>query len=82
MVVTVLKSGKTRDLYLAACASNIWYIASLDAIYLCYIHVRGENNGLADMLSRWAGSDANWQALCVSSKFLLILYAYNYMYLC
>ena len=64
VVVTVLMSGKTKDPYLAACARNIWYIASLDDIDLCYVHVRGEHNRLADMLSRWVGSDSNWKALC------------------
>ena len=58
-VITVLRSGKTRDPYLAACARNIWYIVALDDIDLCYVHIRGERNGLADMLSRWVISDAN-----------------------
>ena len=38
-VVTVLRSGKTRDPYLAACARNIWYAAAAADIDLQYIHI-------------------------------------------
>ena len=55
-VVTVLRSGKTRDPYLGACARNIWYVAALADIDLQYAHIRGLDNGVADLLSRWTGS--------------------------
>ena len=40
-VVTVLKSGKTKDPYLAACARNIWFESALADIDLQYAHIRG-----------------------------------------
>ena len=55
-VVTVLKSGKTRDLYLAACARNIWYASTRSDIDIQYAHIRGSENGVADTLSRWQGT--------------------------
>ena len=56
-VVTVLKSGKTRDAFLAASARNIWYLTALFDIALQFTHIRGASNQLADILSRWQGSD-------------------------
>ena len=56
-VVTVLKSGKTRDAFLAASARNIWYLTALFDIDLQFTHIRGASNQLADILSRWQGSD-------------------------
>ena len=55
-VVTVLRSGKTRDPYLAACARNIWYAAAAADIDLQYVHIRGVDNKFADVLSRWQGT--------------------------
>ena len=55
-MVTVLKSGKTRDPYLAACARNIWFESALADIDLQYAHIRGVDNKVADVLSRWKGS--------------------------
>ena len=55
-VVTVLKSGKTRDPYLAACARNIWFESALADIDLQYAYIRGIDNKVADVLSRWQGS--------------------------
>ena len=55
-VVTVLRSGKTRDPYLAACARNIWYTAAAADIDLQYVHIRGVDNRIADVLSRWQGT--------------------------
>ena len=54
-VVTVLKSGKTRDSYLAACTHNIWLESALADIDLQYAHIRGIDNKVADVLSRWQG---------------------------
>ena len=56
-VVTVLKSGKTRDAFLAASARNIWYLTALYDIDLQFTHIRGASNQLADILSRWQGSN-------------------------
>ena len=46
-MVTVLRSGKTRDPYLGACARNIWYVCALADIQ--YVHVRGLDNRVADL---------------------------------
>ena len=62
-VVTVLNTGKTRDPYLAAWARNVWYLASIYDIDVQYVHIRGENNKIADCLSRWAGSEQDWSLL-------------------
>ena len=62
-VVTVLNTGKTRDPYLAACAQNVWYLASVHDIDLQYVHIRGEHNKIADCLSRWGGSAQDWRLL-------------------
>ena len=53
---SLLKNGKTRDPYLAACARNIWFESALSDIYLQYAHIRGIDNNVADLLSRWQGS--------------------------
>ena len=55
-VVSVLKSGKTKDPYLGACARNIWYVCALADIDVQYTHIRGLDNRVADLLSRWTGS--------------------------
>ena len=55
-VVSVLRSGRTKDPYLGACARNIWYICALADIDAQYVHVRGLDNRVADLLSRWTGS--------------------------
>ena len=61
--VTVLNTGKTRDPYLAVCARNIWYLASVHDIELQYVHIRGEHNKIVDCLSRWDGSAQDWRLL-------------------
>ena len=55
-VVSVLKSGWTRDPYLGDCARNIWYVSALADMDLQYAHIRGLDNGVADLLSHWTGS--------------------------
>ena len=55
-MVTVLKNGKARDPYLAACMLNIWFECALSDIDLQYAHIRGIDNEVADVLSRWQGS--------------------------
>ena len=62
-VVSVLKSGRTRDPYLGACARNVWYVAATSDIDLQYTHVRGVDNKVADALSRWRGTVDQWQLL-------------------
>ena len=55
-VVTVLRSGRARDPFLGACARNIWYAGSLADMDNQYVHIRGLDNRVADLLSRWTGS--------------------------
>ena len=62
-VVSVLRSGRTRDPYLGACARNIWYVSALADIDLQYVHIRGVDNGVADLLSRWIGSPSDFSKL-------------------
>ena len=62
-VVTVLRSGRTRDPYLAACARNIWYAAAAADIDLQYVHIRGIENKVADVLSRWQGTTDQYNLL-------------------
>ena len=52
-VVSVLRTGKTRDPYLAACARNIWYASAASDIELQYAQIRGLDNKIAE---RWQGS--------------------------
>ena len=48
-VVTVLTTGKTRDAFLAACATNIWYVTAIHDMEVKYKHVSGVNNQVADI---------------------------------
>ena len=52
-VVEILKSGKTRDPFLATCARNVWLITAMFNIDIIIIHVPGVSNQVADLLSRW-----------------------------
>ena len=52
-VVSVLNSGKTQDLTLAAIARNIMMDISENDIDLQVIHILGIHNKIANLLSRW-----------------------------
>ena len=58
-VVTVLRSGRTKDPFLGACARNVWFTAAVADVELQYTHVLGKNNRTADLLSRWQNSPSN-----------------------
>ena len=58
-VVSVLRSGRTKDPHLGACARNIWYVCALADIDVHYIHIRGLDNRVADLLSHWTGSGSD-----------------------
>ena len=62
-LVTVLTTGKTRDAFLVASARNIWYVTAIHAIEVLYKHVSGASNQVADVLSRWQGSQAQVEFL-------------------
>ena len=51
--MSVLNSGKTQDLTLAAIARNIMMEISEQDIDLQVIHILGVKNKVADLLSRW-----------------------------
>ena len=64
IVVTICKTGYTRDSHLAAYARNIWLITSVYDIELCFTHIPGHTNQQADLLSRWEeGSVTHLQRL-------------------
>ena len=52
-VVEILKSGKTRDEFLATCARIVWLLTAMYNIDIIVIHVPGVKNQVADLLSRW-----------------------------
>ena len=58
-VVSVLRSGRTRDPYLGACARNIWYVSALADIDLQYVHIRGVDNG--------------WLTCCLAGLVVLVI---------
>ena len=58
-VVKVLTSSKTKDAFLGVCARNVWQVASLHDIEFSYVHIPGKYNVVADLLSRWTGSEAD-----------------------
>ena len=62
-VVEVLRSGKARDAILATCARNIWLLTSLFNIQLVVNHIPGKYNETADLLSRWKGTDIQFNTL-------------------
>ena len=74
-VVNVLRSGRARDLYLAACARNIWLWAATHDIQFTYTHVSGKSNRTADLLSRWTHSPSNVAELSIlvpSPRWILV----------
>ena len=56
-VVEVLRSGRARDPILATCARNIWLLTAIFNIQLTVTHIPGAQNEVADLLSRWQGTD-------------------------
>ena len=56
-VVSVINTGKTKDVVLAAIARNIATEVALSDINLRLIHILGKNNIVADSLSRYYTSD-------------------------
>ena len=62
-VITVFRPGKRKDPYLATVAHNVCCLVSLSDIDIQYVHMRGQDNGLADLLSRWKNTVEQWQQL-------------------
>ena len=56
-VVTILKTGKTKDDMLAKIMRNIYMEAAWADLFLTFTHIPGEENVIADTLSRWENSE-------------------------
>ena len=52
-VVQVINSSKTRDAFLGSCLRELWLEVSKYGFELQAIHLPGEENRVADWLSRW-----------------------------
>ena len=52
-VVDVLTYGNTRDQILATAARNVWLLTAMFNIDLVVSHIKGADNRVADLLSRW-----------------------------
>ena len=48
----MVKTGKTRDPFLALCVRNIWLLTASYHIDLVITHIQGSKNVIADTLSR------------------------------
>ena len=62
-VVAVLTHSKTKDPFLVTCAWNVWLLAALYDLEITYVHIRGKNNVVANLLSRWVPTTENIQKL-------------------
>ena len=62
-VVSVLNSGRSRDVVLAEYARNIFLWTSTCNIDLQVVHVPGKLNEVADLLSRWFITNNSFQKL-------------------
>ena len=51
--VDVINSSKTRDPFLASCLRELWLEVSTYCFELRAVHLPGEENRVADWLSRW-----------------------------
>ena len=56
-VVTILNSGKSKDVTLSRISRNIFMQCASHDIQLQVKHVPGKNNNIADLLSRWQVTD-------------------------
>ena len=62
-VVDILTYGRARDALIATCARNIWLLTALYNISLLVVHIEGQKNSIADLLSRWDYSQDNCKTL-------------------
>ena len=68
-VVQVVKTGKTRDSFLALCIRNIWFLTATYDIDLIISHIPGTGNKIADTLSRlYSDKPVNSDTLCDLEK--------------
>ena len=52
-VVDVINSSKTKDPFMATCLRELWLVVSKNQFELRAVHLPGEENRVADWLSRW-----------------------------
>ena len=52
-MVSALSSGKVKDQLLAGILREIWFVAASLEFELRAVHLSGEENRAADLLSRW-----------------------------
>ena len=62
-VVEVLTFGKAKDAILATCAHNIWLLTAIFNVNLLVTHIKGNDNTVADLLSRWNTTPNNVKKL-------------------
>ena len=62
-VVDILSHGRARDALMATCARNAWLLTALYNISLLVVHIEGQKNSIADLLSRWTYSEGNVKTL-------------------
>ena len=62
-VVHVLRLGRTKDLFLAACAFNIWFCPAKFDVDIRYDQIQGVENKVVVLLSRRSGSRHDWGIL-------------------
>ena len=48
-------TGLRSELVTPTQGHNIWDVAAVSEMDLSYVHIRGANNQVADVLSRWQG---------------------------
>ena len=52
-VVDVINSSKTKDPFMATCLRELWLVVSQNEFELQAVHLPGDDNRVADWLSRW-----------------------------
>ena len=68
--IICLRSGKTKNAFLAACLCEIWHHCSVSDVDLLYSHIPGSQNTIADLLSRRALSPKdqhNYEDFCANT---------------
>ena len=58
-MVAVLRNSKTKDAFLAACANNIWLMSAWYDLEVDYVHIKGKDNVVTDLLFGWCPTAEN-----------------------
>ena len=53
VVVDVLTCGRAKDSIMATCARNVWLLAAMFNVNVIVSHIKGLDNSIANLLSRW-----------------------------